>query len=188
MHNNVFQDGAPGQFLIGTYLSGSDWTTFQTTLSSNNNSWFDPTSTKKFLIANGKLLDLAGWQSNSTEDMGSAWVTRAQPINCAVPSPSFPDFSIIADNHTYAMSSAGTTAINLLVHSYAYGAVNISVAGLPAGVTATHSQSSLVSGADVVTLTASHSAVNQTVLATIIASRGSRVHMVSIYVHVVPGK
>jgi Right handed beta helix region len=189
LHNNTFQDAAPGQYLIGTYLSGSDWSTFQTTLSSNNNTWYDPTSTKKFLIPNGKLVDLAGWQSNSTEDMGSAWATTMaqQPTSCLAPSPSFPDFSIITDNHTYTMSS-GKTTINLLVHSYAYDVVTVSVAGLPAGVTATHSQGSLADGADVVTLTASHSAMNQTVLATVIASRGSRVHMASVYVHVVPGK
>jgi Right handed beta helix region/Protein of unknown function (DUF1565) len=187
LHNNTFEDAAPGQFLIGTYLSGSDWSTFQTTLSSNNNNWFDPTSTKKFLIANGKMVDLAGWQSNSTEDMASAWSTGTQPTNCAVPNPSFPDFSIIADNHSYAMST-GRAAIKLLVHSYAYDAVNITVAGLPSGVTASHSQSSVVDGSDTVTLTASHSAANQTVLATIIASRGSRVHTVSVYVHIVPGK
>jgi hypothetical protein len=188
LHNNILHDAAPGQFLIGTYLSGSDWTTFQTTLSSNNNVWHDPTSTKKFLLPSNKLVDLAGWQANSTEDMGSSWATTtmAKPANCAVPSPSFPDFSIIADNHTYAMSS-GKATIKLLVHSYSYDAVNITVAGLPAGVTASHSQGSLTDGSDTVTLTAAHTAVNQTVLATIIATRGARVHTVSVYVHVVPG-
>lgn len=187
VHNNIFEDAAPGQYLIGTYLSGSDWTTFQSSLSSNNNSWFDPTSTKKFLIANGHLVDLAGWQSNSTEDMGSSWGSaQAKPINCNVPAPSFPDFSVIADNHTYTMSS-GKATIKLLVHSYAFDAVSIKVAGLPSGVTASHSASSLTDGSDVVTLTASHTAVNQTVLATIVATRGSRVHTASVYVHVVPG-
>ena len=187
IHNNVLQDASPGQYLIGTYLSGSDWTTFQTTLSSNNNTFHDHTSTKKFLIPNGKLVDLAGWQVNSTEDMASTWTeTMVTPANCAAPAPSFPDFSVIADNHSYTMSS-GKATIKLLVHSYAFDQVNIRVAGLPAGVTASHSASALTDGSDVVTLTASPSAVNQTVLATIIATRGSRVHTASVYVHVVPG-
>jgi hypothetical protein len=186
LHDNTFEDAAPGQYLLGTYLSGADWTQFQTTLSSNNNHWFDPTATKKFLIPNGKLVDLNGWQLNSTEDMASVWATSAQPAKCVVPATTFPDFSIIADNHSYTMVS-GKGSIKLNVYSYAYGAVNLSVAGLPKGVTASHSQSSLVSGSDVLTLTASRSAINQTVLLTVSANSGSRVHTVSFYVHVVPG-
>jgi hypothetical protein len=186
LHDNTFEDAAPGQYLLGTYLSGADWTQFQTTLSSNNNHWFDPTATKKFLIPNGKLVDLNGWQLNSTEDMASVWATSAQPAKCVVPATTFPDFSIIADNHSYTMVS-GKGSIKLNVYSYAYGAVNLSVAGLPKGVTASHSQSSLLSGSDVLTLTASRSAINQTVLLTVSANSGSRVHTVSFYVHVVPG-
>jgi hypothetical protein len=185
LHNNIFEDAAPGQFLIGTYLSGSDWTTFQTTLSSNNNNWFDPTSNKKFLVANGKLLDLNGWQLNTTEDMGSDWnTTNQQPAKCVVPAPQYADFSVIANNHSYTMA-AGKATIQMLVYSYGLGSVNVSVVGLPTGVTATHSMGSLTSGSDVITLSASHTATNQTVLLTIVASQGGRVHTVSVYVHIV---
>ena len=185
LQNNIFEDVGPGQFVFATYIGGNDWTAFAGSLSSNNNFWFDSSNTKKFFLPGGKLADLTGWQGNTGEDLASTWATNAQPASCVVPAPTFTDFSVKLDNRTYAMSGAKAT-IKLWVNSFGSGTVSLAVAGLPSGVTASYSQNSLISGAPVLTLTASSAAINQTVPITIIANSGSRVHTVSVNVHIVP--
>lgn len=187
LRNNVFADAGLGQFVFGTYLGGTDWSLFASSLTSNNNTWSDGSDTKKFGIPNGKMVDLRGWQGATSEDMASNWASSAQPASsCVVPEPTFADFSVNVDNSTYSMSS-GKATIHLHVNSFAYGMVSLSVAGLPSGVTASYSQSALTSGAPVLTLMASSAAVNQTVPITIIAHGGGRVHTVYVMVHVAPG-
>lgn len=73
------------------------------------------------------------------------------------------------------------------VNSFGSGTIALSVKGLPYGVTASFSQSSLISGAPLLTLTTSSSAAYQTVPITIIAASGSRVHTVYVTVHVAHG-
>ncbi|HVJ07468.1 MAG TPA: right-handed parallel beta-helix repeat-containing protein [Acidisarcina sp.] len=185
LSNNTFEDAGAGQFVFATYLSGTDWTQFTSTLASNNNYWFDPNTAKRFSIVNGKQVDLPGWQLNTAEDMASIWSSNSQTSNCAVPSTPYPDFSVNADNHTYTMV-AGSGTIQLWVNSFSFGTVNLAVAGLPSGVTASFSTNTLISGNPVLTLAAASTAVNQTVPITIIVNRGSRVHTITVYVHVVP--
>ena len=81
------------------------------------------------------------------------------------------------------MASGAATAI-VYVNSFSYGAVSLSVDGLPSGVSASLSKASLVSGAVTLKLSASKSAVNQTVPITLWAASGARVHSVTFYVSV----
>ncbi|HVJ07408.1 MAG TPA: hypothetical protein VM554_03430 [Acidisarcina sp.] len=186
MHGNLFQDSGAGQFVFATFLSGTDWSYFAGSLTSNNNYWYDGTSTKKFTLPNGKLADLPGWQGNTGEDLASVWTTNTTLSNtCGVPAPTYTDYAINLDNYTYSMSG-GKAAIKMWVNSFGYGTVSLSVAGLPSGVTAAFSQNSLISGAPVLTLTASSTATNQTVPVTVIGTSGSRVHTVTVNVHIIP--
>ena len=186
LHNNTFENAGTGQFVFATYLGGNDWSHFTGSLTSNSNRWFDGGSTQKFLTPNGKAVDLRGWQGLTGEDMASSWASNTQPALCAVPAPAFPDFSVNLNDHTFAMA-AGGVAIPLQVNSFAYGQVLLSVGALPSGVYAAYSQAAVTRGTPVLTLTASASAVNQTIPVTIIATGGSRVHTVTVNVHVVPG-
>jgi hypothetical protein len=70
--------------------------------------------------------------------------------------------------------------------SFGYGTVTFAIAGLPAGVTATLSSQSLVSGAVTVTFTASASAAKKMVPITIWATSGARVHYITVNVNVSP--
>ena len=70
------------------------------------------------------------------------------------------------------------------VNSFGYGTVSLRLTGLPAGVTASISQSSLVSGAATITFNAASTAATQKVPVTLWASSGSRVHSVTFYVNV----
>ena len=185
MSGNVLQDARAGQFVFATYLSGNDWTRFADSLSSNNNHWYDASTKKAFKIPSGVLVDLASWQLETRADLASNWGTvTTAAASCAVPAPSFTDFSVNSDNYAYTMSS-GKAVVNLRVNSFGYGQVTLAAYGVPAGVTAHFSQSSMVSGATQLTLTSSTAAATRTVPITIFANSGGRVHSVTVSVAVV---
>ena len=73
LSGNTFQNASSGQLVFGTYLSGTDWTQFATTLNASNNTWYDPTTPTAFKVANGKIVNLAGWQSAVQTDYTSVW-------------------------------------------------------------------------------------------------------------------
>jgi hypothetical protein len=187
LSGNTFQNAATGQLVFGTYLGGTDWTQFASTLKASGNTWYDPATASSFKVPNGKTVNLAGWQSTIQNDYSSVWqIPSISPaLACTTPAPFFADFNVNLDNNTYTMSAAKavTTA---RVTSFGYGTVNLQVSGLPSGVTAAVSQSSLVSGTVNVTFTAKPTAVKQTVPITLWGISGSRVHSVTFYLNVSP--
>jgi hypothetical protein len=184
---NTFIDNSSGQFVFGTYLSGSDWTDFTSTLKSTSNTWFDPNTATAFHIVNGKNVDLAGWRTATGADYNSVWSEPAtlSIASCTAPPASYPDFSVTVDNGGYTMTS-GRAAATIRVNSYNFGTVNLDISGLPKGVTASFSKPSLMSGASVLTLTASSSSTSQTVPVTLWGVSGDRVHNVTFNVAVTP--
>jgi hypothetical protein len=187
MSGNKIVAGASGQYVFGTYLDGADWSDFANTLNAGNNSWYDPTTANSFKVVNGKFVNLSGWQSSVGTDYTSKWATPATSpaAASAVPKTDFADFAVNLDNGNYTMS-AGKVVAKARVKSFGYGTVSLKVTGLPSGVGASISNGSLVNGVATITLTATHSAVNQTVPITLWAVSGSRVHSATFNVHVVP--
>src|ERR1017187_4315033 len=188
LSGNTMQAAGTGQLDFGTYLSGGDWSAFASTLKASGNHWHDLNTTNSFKIPNGKIVNLAGWQSAVGTDSDSDWGPPAtSPANdCAAPQPSFVDFNVNVDNRTYAMVS-GKTVVNVQVNSFGSGAVTLSTTGLPSGVTATISQPTLVSGFATLTLTAAKTATAQTVPITLWAVGSGGVHSVTFSVQVVRG-
>ena len=184
---NTFQDASGSQMVFGTYLSGTDWSQFATTLTTSGNTWYNPATTTAFKVPNGKFVNLAGWQSTVQNDYSSVWqLPSVSPaVACAAPAPSFTDFNVVLDNNTYTMSAAKAVA-TARVNSFGYGTVNLKVSGLPTGVSGSLSQSSLVSGAVTVTFSAAPTAVKQKVPVILWGVSGSRVHSVTIYLNVSP--
>jgi len=183
LQNNSIQDAAGGQNTFGTFLGGYDWYHFSQTLVAGNNRWFDPSTTKSFKITNGKLVTLSGWKSATGTDYSSYWSKLTSTSGCGVPSPSFSDFSVNADNRAYSMSGGRTTA-TLRVSSFNFGTVYLKVTGVPRNVSASLSKSSLTSGVVTLNLSANQYAAYQTVPITIWAYGGSRVHTVTVNVRV----
>ncbi len=177
LSGNSFIDNTSGQFVFGTYLNGRDWTDFTSTLKSDNNTWFDPNTTEAFQIENGKTVNLPGWQAATGADYNSQWAApESSPESaCTPPAASYPDFNVSLDSGSYAMSSGVATA-TVRVNSFDFGTVNLSVSGLPSGVSPFFSTSSLVSGFSTLTLIASSTSVAQTVPVTLWAISGDRVH------------
>ena len=187
LSGNSFQDGATGQLVFGTYISGTDWSQFAATLNASSNTWYDPITTTAFKVPNGKILNLAGWQSTVQTDYSSTWkLPPTSPVvACTPPVPSFADFNVSLDSNTYTMSAAKAVA-TARVNSFGYGTVNLQVSGLPSGVTAAISPSSLLSGTATVTFTAASTAAKQTVPVILWAVSGSRVHSITFYLNVSP--
>ena len=184
---NAFQNASTGQLVFGTYISGTDWTQFASTLNASSNTWYDPATTTAFKVVNGNIVNLSGWQSTIQNDYSSTWkLPSTSPVAaCSAPAPSFPDFNVNLDSNAYTMSTAKAVA-TARVNSFGYGAVALSLEGLPSGVTAAFSQSSMVSGAATLTFTAAPTAARQTVPIILWAVSGSRVHSVTFYLTVSP--
>jgi hypothetical protein len=184
---NTFQNAGSGQTVFGTYLAGSDWSTFATSLNAGSNKWYDPATTSNFKIVGGKAVTLGAWKSATGTDYSSSWTKAygSQPSGCNVPGTTYPDFAVNLNRPTYSMSSGSATA---LVHvlSFNYGTVKLWFTGLPSGVSASLSTNSLTSGMVTVKFSATRSAATGTVPVTLWAVSGSRVHTVTFNLHVTP--
>jgi hypothetical protein len=187
MTGNTFQDAASGQNVFGTYLSGSDWSDFANTLNASNNQWYSPITTNAFKIANGKFVNLSGWQGATGTDYSSYWspAPASQFAACAVPAASYNDFSVNLNNRNFTMTD-GTAVATVRVNSFGSGPVTLTATGMPSGVTASISDTSMVSGVATLTLSATKTAAWQTVPITLWATGNGRVHSVTIDVTVVP--
>ena len=187
LSGNTFENASPGQLVFGTYLSGTDWTQFASTLKASNNTWYDPATTTSFKVMNGHIVALATWQSAVQSDFTSVWQAPAtSPATaCKPPAPAYADFNLNLDSNNYTMS-AGKAVATVRVNSFGYGPVSLKAEGMPAGVSATLSQATLTSGVVTLTFNSTTTAVAQTVPITLFGVSGSRVHSATIYLHVNP--
>ena len=183
--SNNFEDASSGQHVFGTYLGGTDWSDFANSLSASGNRWYDPSTAYSFMLPSGHLVDLTGWQSAVGTDYSSYWSTpSSSPVGaCAIPSQSYTDFAVNLNSESYSMSG-GHASIGIKIANYSYGTVSLSVSGLPSGVSASFSSSSLSSGIVTLSLSATKNAASQTVTITIWGVSGSRVHPVTVNVHI----
>jgi hypothetical protein len=185
LSNNIFEDNTPGQILFGTYLVGEDWTAFISTLASSGNRWYDPSGPNKFTLPVNQMVGLAAFQEATGTDSSSTFVSSPAPAACAVPAPPYSDYTLTADNRQYTMVG-GKITIKLAVKSYGWGMVYLGGLELPAGVSASFTAPSLVSGPSILTLTAGTSAKSATVPITIFSQGKGRIHPVTVLLTIVP--
>jgi Right handed beta helix region len=191
LENNSSVAVGSNEYVFNTYTSGNDWSEYIDSLTSNDNHWYDASKTTAFGLPDGRSTNLAGWRSLSGQDADSSWsLPDNASSRCGVPSTSYPDFQLLAHNAASYVSgytmNGGTITIPLQVRNFNYGTVTLYASGLPSGVTASFSSSSLSSGNTNMTLHASPSAAHQTVPITIFGVSGSRVHTVTLKVSVRP--
>ena len=185
LSGNTFENAAAGQLVFGTYLNGTDWTQFASTLKASGNTWYDPATPNSFKVVNGHLVPLSAWQSTVQTDYDSAWQlpSTTPAMACSAPKPAYADFNVSVDTAAYTMA-AGQAVTTVRVNSFGYGAVNLTAKGLPAGVSASFSKASLTSGFVTLTFKATSTAAPQKVPVTLFATSGSRVHSVTFYLQV----
>ena len=188
LQNNSIIAVGSNQYVFNTYLSGNDWSQYIYNLNSNSNHWYNSSNTSAFGLPSGKRTTLGGWRGLSGQDGSSVWASASN--SCGIPGAAYHDFQLLAHNAasyvaTYAMSG-GKVSVPLQIRSFSYGTVSLSVRGLPSGVSASFSASSLASGNSTLTLRASSTAKAATVPITIYGTSGSRVHSITIKVAVKP--
>jgi hypothetical protein len=74
--SSVLEGGTGQDVFNGGTLVQSEWTDFQSTLTSNNNTWWDAFNSKAFLVpvpASNTAVDFSTWQSTTGQDLQSVW-------------------------------------------------------------------------------------------------------------------
>ncbi len=193
MTGNIIENwSSPVENTLATYVSGTAWSNFMSTLVSNNNSWFDPNRSNPFEVTGGKRQDFSQWQGYSGNDSGSVWSQPSssplQQRSCTPPTPAQSDFGVFTDKQAYTASN-GTVKVNVMQKSFgsANAPATIAVSGLPTGA------STSVASPTALPVNASANSVRALTIATgpnaakgvaiplnIVATVNGRVHMVPI--------
>jgi hypothetical protein len=182
-HENNVVDAASSsqQVFFDAYLGGTDWTQFQNTLKSNDNTWWNASNSSVFTVPFPKLGtkdQLSAWQLLTGQDEQSTWTKppAAATTSCAVP-VDFADYWITTDSasHTIADNTAVLSVSTVPVGAFT-GTAKLSsdgveeVTGLSAKLSAT---SVAIPGTATLTVTAASDTPPGTYPITIIANHGS---------------
>jgi hypothetical protein len=169
---NVFQDGS---------LGGSDWTTFQTTLTSNSNTWWNTADlTTAWVVPtpnDGTSADLATWQSDTGQDTSSTFKAPSGNPGSACNLTPTKDFWLTVDNGALTTDPAGNAVFNFTVTPLNFsGTVNMTLDGITevSGLSDTLSSTSInTSGTTTLTVSAKSSTKAGSYPVTLIARNGS---------------
>jgi len=181
--SNTIQGNTSSQLVFqDSYLNDSDWTTFQSTLVSKKNTWWNAyNSTTPFVVPtpkSGTKDDFAGWQSASGADANSNFeAPSGDPGSACDLTPAGPDFWITIDNALLTVEDKGSATYNLTLTPLNFaGTVTLTLDGITEveGLSATLSPSSIAtSGTSVLTVTAGKDTPQGTYSITVIANNGS---------------
>ena len=189
--SNIIQGNNSSQGLFkDSYLNGSDWTDFQTTLNSSKNTWWNSqNSTTPFVVPTpkkGTQDDFSSWQGATGQDSNSSFKqpSGSPGTTCSL-IPVGADYWITVNNALLTASAGGssvtyTLAITPLNFT---GTVNLTLDGISEvkGLSATLSPSSIVtSGTSTLTVTAGSKTAPGTYTITVIANSGSITRTVSV--------
>jgi hypothetical protein len=180
--NNVISGGSGQQLFTDGSLNGSDWTKFQTTLSSDYNTWWNTTDTKVFTLPVPKIwtkVDYAGWLATVLTDVHSSWKDPGDVAAACKVTPDKTDFWFVMNGfsgyQTVSRGSAATWTPNVVALAFS-GTVSLDSDGVKniAGVTASWSPKTIVnSGTSTFTVTTTSSTPKGTYPITLIATSGS---------------
>ena len=182
----VFQD---------SYLVDGDWTTFQDTLISSGNTWWNAyNSTTPFEVHTPKKnskTDFSGWQSDTLTDSTSSFKAPHSNAGSACNlTPVGTDFWFMVDHSSLTVSPGGAPATyNLTLTPLNFnGTVKLTLDGISEvhGLSATLSASTLtISGTSALTVTAGSNTAPGTYSITVIANSGSMTRTVTVQLVVI---
>jgi hypothetical protein len=185
--NNVLEGLGSSQYVFhDSYLGGSDWTDFQSTLDSNNNTWWNQSNSSAFSVPSAKpgtVDSFSGWQSLTGQDTNSHWKTPASTAfnACDIPVTS-PDFWVVANNASQTVANGTATFTVELIPLGAFtGSGKLTVDGVSevTGLSAKlSSPSAAIPGSASLTVTSSGAAAG-TYPITIIVNSGSTTRTVT---------
>ena len=177
----VFQD---------SYLVDGDWTTFQDTLISSGNTWWNAyNSTTPFELPTPKKnskTDFSGWKSDTLTDATSSFkLPRSNTGAACNLQPVGTDFWFMVDHSSLTVSPSGAAATyNFTLTPLNFtGTVKLTLDGISEvhGLSATLSASTIkVSGTSLLTVTAGSNTAPGTYSITVIANSGSMTRTVTV--------
>jgi Cep192 domain 4/HYDIN/CFA65/VesB-like, Ig-like domain/Protein of unknown function (DUF1565) len=185
---NIFEGTSPVQYLLSDgLLTGTDWTTFQSTLISNSNTWWSGENALPFDVPTPSMntyVDFGGWQNATGQDLSGSSFAQPSPDpsqSPLLPSGS-PDFWMAVDNPTLNLAADGTAVFNVTVMPMGgfTGTVNLIVDGISEvpGLSGGLNTSSInTSGTAAVSLTSQPSIAAGYYPITVIANSGSMTHI-----------
>jgi hypothetical protein len=176
-------------------LTGTDWWDFQSTLTSNQNVWFDSAKANPF-IQYGKAHTLSSWQQMTGQDQGSTWANPT--IINALPTVSTYDFQIFSDapfGGRSSQMSGGHVQAALQLYEYEsdrtapsapFSSFQLSTVGLPSGVSASFSPATTNARglAFTLNLTAASWVPAQTSFVTVLATHNGLVRTLTFPIHI----
>jgi hypothetical protein len=187
---NTIQGNSSTQLLFNDgYLNDSDWTTFQTSLVSKNNTWWNTSSTTTpYTIPSPNdwtYDDFSSWKSATTQDSSSSYKEPSgNPGESCDLSPVGTDFWITVDNALLTVKPGKSATFNLALTPLNFtGTVTLTLDGITEvkGLSATLSPNSIkTSGTSVLTVTAGTNTSAGTYSIVVIANNGSITRTVTV--------
>jgi hypothetical protein len=188
--SNTIQGNTSSQGLFkDSYLDGSDWNSFQNTLKSSSNTWWNSqNSTTPFVVPTpkkGSQDDFAGFKDATLQDSSSSFKQPSGSPGAACNlNPVGTDFWLTVDNYTLTVKPGKSATFNLTLTPLNFtSTANLTLDGISEvkGLSSTLSVKSIkTSGASVLTVTASSSTAAGTYSITILANSGSITRTVTV--------
>jgi hypothetical protein len=183
---NTFS-GPSASVFSDSYLGGADWNAFVSSVKSNNNTFWNGSTSNGFVVPSpkaGNKVTLAGWQGATGQDKSSTWTSTSQPAACNIASQ-VQDFWITSSSYNGVAATGGQATIDVQTFGLGgiSGNVSLSVDGISAvpGLHASLSTAPVpVSGNAVLTLTTSSSTPSGTYPITILGTLGNITRTVTI--------
>jgi hypothetical protein len=129
--NTLVAVGSSQQVFSDSYLGGTDWTLFQTTLNSNKNTWWNSAVNTAFEVPISQTHPLSGWQTTTGQDANSSWGQPSNPgSGCSV--ATYNDYWLLVDNPSQTLSDAGNAVftVSMLPFGALTGTANLTVDGV----------------------------------------------------------
>lgn len=110
--NTIAAIGSGQDVFADSYLNDSDWTDFQTTLTSNKNTWWNGSNTSAFVVPVVQLHPLSGWQSVTGQDALSTWSNPGNMASACAATP-VTDYWLLVSNSSQTVAPGGSTTFSL---------------------------------------------------------------------------
>jgi hypothetical protein len=188
--SNTIEGNTSSQVVFkDSYLNDSDWTTFQSTLKSSGNTWWNPTSsTNPFVVPtpkSGTKDNFSGWQSLTLQDSSSSFKQPSGSPGAACNlTPVGRDYWLTVNLASLTVNNGGTATYTLAVTPLNFtGTVNLTLDGVSEvkGLSASFSPSSIsTSGSSVLSVTAGSQTERGTYSITVLANSGSITRTVTV--------
>ncbi len=120
---NIIEGYGSQSVFHDSYLGGTDWTAFVSSLSSDNNTWWNPSAANTFVLPSpkfGSVVDFAEWQATTGQDAHSTWAAPETnpPAECAITADS-PDFWLVTPEDSQTIDDSGHVSFPLVTTSLA---------------------------------------------------------------------